>query len=327
MVSVIIPVYNAEKFIRRCLDSVIHQTYKDLDIIVVDDGSTDGSGAICDEYAAKDNRFHVIHEKNAGVSVARQVGLDSVRGDYCSFIDADDWAEANMIELMLKEATTKDADIVICDYYIEKKIVKYRKCENIPYEINSETYLQEILLGRSFSVLWNKLFKTSVLKKNRFYPPKLLTYEDTMFLIKTLLDHPKISYIQEALYHYTENIFSITHNLTEKSLKERLVFFNEVDKILSDVQKIYFRGLKLNYLEVLFISKNFTLLKSTFPEIHHEAIKNGEKYNYKLPLKSCLSLALRGKPHLAYYLYSINMQMIHFKESIAFIFNKWFRSH
>lgn len=116
MVSVIIPVYNVEQYLRRCIDSVLAQTYTDLEIILVDDGSPDGSGAICDEYAAKDSRIKVIHQANAGVSAARNAGMDLASGEYLAFIDSDDFIEPEMYEQMLAAAEKTGADVVECNY-------------------------------------------------------------------------------------------------------------------------------------------------------------------------------------------------------------------
>ena len=117
LISVIIPVYNAEKFLNKCLDSVIGQTYKNLEIILVDDGSQDDSGKICDEYAQKDNRIKVIHKENGGDSSARNTGLKMATGKYITTIDSDDWIELNAYEDMLKVLLEKNVDIVRCGFY------------------------------------------------------------------------------------------------------------------------------------------------------------------------------------------------------------------
>ena len=138
LISIIIPVYNVEKYLAKCLDSVLNQTYKNLEIILVDDGSKDNSGAICDEYAKRDNRIIVVHQKNSGVSKARNLGMSMATGDYIGFIDSDDTIEANMYEVLLKNAIESGAEISYCglkqiqldgkiDYSnntLEKRVVK-----------------------------------------------------------------------------------------------------------------------------------------------------------------------------------------------------------
>lgn len=116
LISIIVPVYKVEKYLRRCLDSIAAQTYINLEVILVDDGSPDGCGKICDEYAAKDARFRVIHQKNGGLSAARNTGLDACMGNYVMFIDSDDYIAANMCEVLYKNAVQNDAQIVVCGF-------------------------------------------------------------------------------------------------------------------------------------------------------------------------------------------------------------------
>ena len=116
-ISVIVPIYNVEKYLDRCLKSIINQTYKNLEIILIDDGSPDNCGTICDEYAKKDNRIKVVHKDNGGLVKARNTGLDIATGEYISFIDPDDWIELNMYEEMIKIADETNTDIVRCGYY------------------------------------------------------------------------------------------------------------------------------------------------------------------------------------------------------------------
>ena len=116
MISVIVPVYNVEKYLRQCLDSIVAQTYRDLEIILVDDGSIDASGAICDEYAVRDSRIKVVHQPNRGLSSARNTGLDLVSGEYTFFIDSDDWIHEKALERLLLAQAKTNADLVLCNY-------------------------------------------------------------------------------------------------------------------------------------------------------------------------------------------------------------------
>ena len=115
LISVIIPVYNSEKFLNRCVDSVLKQSYKELDIILIDDGSSDKSGEMCDQYAQMDKRVRVIHQKNRGVSAARNSGLDVAIGDYCTFVDSDDYIESEMYQSMIDIAEQYNCDVIMCD--------------------------------------------------------------------------------------------------------------------------------------------------------------------------------------------------------------------
>ena len=116
-ISVIVPVYKVEPYLRKCLDSIVNQTYRNLEIILVDDGSPDNCGAICDEYAAGDGRIRVIHQENGGVSSARNAGLSAVTGEWVGWVDSDDWIEPDMYEYLLKNALEQNADIAVCSHY------------------------------------------------------------------------------------------------------------------------------------------------------------------------------------------------------------------
>ena len=127
-ISIIVPIYNAEKYIHRCLDSILAQTYKNFELILINDGSIDNRGKICDEYSQRDNRIKVIHKNNGGVASARQCGIENAKGEYTIHIDPDDWVESNMLEELYNKAIKEKADVVICDFYVEEKDkTTYRK--------------------------------------------------------------------------------------------------------------------------------------------------------------------------------------------------------
>ena len=326
MVSVIIPVFNAKKFLRRCLDSIIMQTYKDIEIIIIDDGSTDGSSIICDEYAEKDERFRVTHQQNKGISIARQIGLNQVSGDYLVFVDADDWIDKDMVATMLDFAIKKNADIVVCDYFFEHSVNREKTSHSLPEHPNIQQYLEPFIKGRICVALWNKMFKSSSVKSVKFTPSMLNYAEDYLFTIRLLTERDlSLYYYPVAFYHYHIYQSSVTKSRNYEMMTDRIIVVNELEMILSSQYKKIISTVKRRFLGDFFISKQFSLLYK-FSEIHQDIIEEGKNYNFSLPLISCLSIALRGKPHLAYYLYNINMQMIQFKESIAFLFNRWFRS-
>ena len=125
IISVIIPIYNVEEFLPKCIDSVLNQTLKNVEIILVDDGSTDNSSIICDEYALLDNRITVIHKKNEGLSASRNIGIDVAKGNYLAFVDSDDWIEESMFEIMYNTIVTNDADMVVCNYYEDYGMKRY----------------------------------------------------------------------------------------------------------------------------------------------------------------------------------------------------------
>ena len=132
-ISVISPIYNMERLLSKCIDSILAQTFNDFELILIDDGSTDRSGVICDEYATRDSRIKVIHKKNEGVSIARQLGIDFAQGEYTIHIDPDDWVEPKMLEELYKKAKSEHADMVICDYYVTGMTISITRCRSLPH--------------------------------------------------------------------------------------------------------------------------------------------------------------------------------------------------
>ena len=159
LVSVIIPVYNVAPYLREALDSVIYQTYTNLEILVIDDGSTDGSGAICDEYARRDSRIRVVHQENKGLSTARNIGLDMMTGDIVAFLDSDDAFDHRMVEVMLNEM--HHADIAVCGFSVHRGMMRMhpKESRNRRRILSRTEALREIMNGRMETAPWNKLYK------------------------------------------------------------------------------------------------------------------------------------------------------------------------
>lgn len=209
-VSVIVPSYNAEKYLERCLNSVVAQTMPDFECIVVDDGSIDRTGDIAEEYAKKDSRFKVIHQPNGGVSVARQAGIDAANGVYTIQFDADDWVEANMLEELLYEAEATDADMVICDIEIITQTENTLLSQK-PTSLDSKLVLGQIMQELHCS-LCNKLIKRECYKNYGIRFPSERLSED-QYVCLCLLSHPiKIAYTSKTVYYYdqTQNQNSLT---------------------------------------------------------------------------------------------------------------------
>lgn len=206
LVSIIIPVYNAESTLRRCLDSVISQTLEDIEIIIIDDGSKDLSGQICDEYAQRDNRIKVIHKENEGVAKARQIGQEMLHGKYSIHLDADDWIEPDMYEKLFQEAEDYNADITICDILV---INPGGKQELLKQELdckNREGVMNGFLKFKVNSGLCNKLIKTdSYHIYDIKWNPELTTSEDFFILCQLFIHHPRIAYVAEPLYNYDKS--------------------------------------------------------------------------------------------------------------------------
>lgn len=202
LISIIIPVYNVKDFVGKCLDSIARQKYENLDIVIVDDGSTDGSGKIGDEFAALDKRMRVFHKKNGGLSDARNFGIKKAKGEIIAFVDSDDLVSEDFVSVMYEEMTKSDADIVVCGY----NLVKPKK------EVMSGKEAAAKLLTQQENidiVAWNKLYKKSLFMDNNIWFPKGQKHEDTLTTYKVLSKARKVAYLDEALYCYVERGDSI----------------------------------------------------------------------------------------------------------------------
>ena len=223
-ITVIVPVYNVENYLEKCLDSLINQTYKNLEIIVINDGSTDNSGEICQEYAQKDNRIVYVEKENGGLSEARNVGLDKMTGSYVTFIDSDDWAELDYVEILYKKIIEYQADISVGNYY------SYNEDEETYYfHIYGDSYYEKVYDNisifenlyesqemKSFALIsaWGKLYKAKLFDYLRFEKGKL--GEDGYFNQKMYLSVNKVVYLNKGLYAYRQRSGSITNTWTEK---------------------------------------------------------------------------------------------------------------
>ena len=207
-VTVIIPIYNVEKYLREAIDSAINQTYKNLEIILVDDGSTDKSGEICDEYIKVDNRIKVIHKKNGGLSDARNAGLDSCTGKYIMFLDSDDFLEPDAVENMYNEIVEKDADYVIGNYINateegekwEKPVFDLEKYK--PFKLSIHDYMNSFFIMNSS--VCNKIFKKEFIDKLNLRFIVGLPAEDAIFTTYCFIKSEKVYYIPNLVFNYRQ---------------------------------------------------------------------------------------------------------------------------
>lgn len=213
LISVIVPIYNAEKYLNKCVESLLNQTLKQIEIILIDDGSTDKSPVICDEYAKKDNRIKVIHQSNGGVSFARNEGLKIASGKFITFLDSDDYIEPNTYEVAYNTAVENYSECVVwgyfCDFVDEnEKIVNQTIV--IPYAKQRELKQRDTNLNLS-GYLWNKLYSKKLLDElNLFFDENITLYEDLLFNTKYMLKANKSVYISKAFTHYMQrNILSL----------------------------------------------------------------------------------------------------------------------
>ena len=302
-ISVIIPVYKVEKYIHRCVDSILAQTFTDFEMILVDDGSPDNCGIICDEYAEKDNRIHVIHKKNGGLSDARNAGIDwafaNSDSEWITFIDSDDWVHPSYLMTLYQLCLTKHTNISVVKH---KKVKEYCECDfsfsnSQGLKLETEKFFSKYY---SYAVIaWGKLYRKELFFEVRFPFGKL--HEDEFTTYKLLFNNFYISFYPEPLYYYFNNPDGIMHEswstkrlVAFDALDEQLRFFkknkfskayitvansyldniywqlNAVEKLSTDIQKKYQRDLirvlrrkLLKFYPVL--GFNFSYLQIAFP--------------------------------------------------------------
>lgn len=252
LVSVIVPVYNVAPYLEQCLDSIVNQTYRNLEIILVDDGSTDESGAICDRYAEQDGRIQVVHKENGGQSSARNVALDMMTGEWVLFVDSDDWIELNTLELLFEQKDER-ADIVEFGwnfiYGDSNKVFLNEACVMSGLDALKLLVHTDIYMG----LMANKLFKASYLQKSRFISGRY--YEDTPFIIEQLYKIKTYQYIAEPLYNYRrDRVGQTTEGFTPKRFDlfrnfEDLMQKYEATDMVAYLQTIYAYIAKNNYFE------------------------------------------------------------------------------
>lgn len=215
-ISVIVAVYKAETYLSRCLDSILAQAFTDWEAILVDDGSPDRSGEICDEYASRDPRFKVIHKENGGVASARQAGIDHASGEYSIHCDPDDWTEPIWLSVLYDKALEDDADMVISDFYKETHDKPSQYLCQKPKDNAVSSVLSQLVGGRLCGPLWSCLIKTSLYSVHDIkFPLNLSCCEDIYVVTAMLIHSGRITYVPKALYHYDVSIN--TNSLSGKS--------------------------------------------------------------------------------------------------------------
>jgi glycosyltransferase involved in cell wall biosynthesis len=240
-ISVIVPARDAEKNLRRCVDSILRQNLGAIEAILVDDGSRDGTGAICDEYARHDARVRVVHQENGGTAKARNAGAAVARGEYIGFVDADDWVERDMFGELYGRAEATKADIVMCDYWRERQSGGVSKNPHVDGAfLNAEAFDKDTLSRepsrKSFFavvVCWNKIFRCSFYTKNVRFPEGIAISEDVAVVFPALVRARRISALGRKLYHYCVSDSSGSHE------RGRRVFglFEAAKAVLADMEK------------------------------------------------------------------------------------------
>lgn len=313
-ISIIVPVYKAETYLCRCLESLLVQTFGDFEILLIDDGSPDRSGEMCDEYAKHDNRIRVFHKKNGGVSSARQMGVDNIQGKYTIQIDPDDWVEPTMLEELHQKAVEEQADIVICDYYVDYGRY-FRYVKNVFKSFHHSQVLEDLILSEN-GFLWNKLIKSICYTEpvDVKLPEDLNCFEDMVICTKILVNPYKIAYVDKAFYHYMQNSNPNSYMRHTKCLFPYRIQLNEIMASLLDAEKYTNSLLYLKKTEAYTALYEKTFSKKEFL-IRYVDLKNicmdwyGEK---------ALNKALNGYYHfVVFYLHIVQYIKIAIKKILS----------
>lgn len=286
LVSIIIPIYNAEGYLDKCIDSIINQTYTNLEIILIDDGSTDDSGRICEEYSLKDKRIKVIHKENSGVSAARNDGIISAAGGYICFIDSDDFVELNLIKAAVLSAVEINSDVVVWGYtkvyadnndrilksviYVPEKICcSIDKISSLSCKVNDE------FLG-NLGYVWNKLYRLEIIKKYHIlFEENICQYEDLLFNIQVLTNIKIINFIDESYNHYMQR----PRITLSKIFNDNLFDLN----IRTCMEKKYLLeswNIDAEVIDDLFEKSLIQAVKSTVREVSISSISKHKKVTY-----------------------------------------------
>lgn len=262
LISIVVPVYKVEKYLEKCLYSIINQTYKNVEIILIDDGSPDNCGKICDKYAQKDRRIKVIHKENRGVSSARNEGINISTGKYLTFIDSDDWVDENYIYSLYNQCVENDADISVCNIedFDENTQEIIHNFEETECNLKQEDFCKELMLERYFpSVVWGKMYKKELFQEIRFNENTKIA-EDLEIIFKLIKKSKKANInTHKYLYHYTirnESVMSGKYNEDfEKEIQITQKILNEVENvypnILDDAIQRYVRINLINVIRIL----------------------------------------------------------------------------
>lgn len=354
LISIIVPVYNAEKYLHRCIKSLLCQTYHNLEVILVDDGSTDKSSEICDVYARKDKRLKVIHKINSGVSAARNTGLALVTGKYVCFVDADDWLPFNSVECLYTQINNTNADIVLGDYSLV--LISGAKYKNLLE--NSIT--NNIIDLKSFrSILpvaftpWAKLFRTKIIQSNNItFPEKIGFVEDSFFLYSYLSFCKNIAKLNTSVYFASHLQTSSTSRSYHENTnwcyriahEKRLMLFKDISippreqSIILETFQVVLKHY-INYLPkdlaVLKLEESYNMFKdilnlvsdSDLLSIQNEFVQN--YYSYKRYLKTCeyedlYQYFLNEKKHVNSYKQKIRNIFLPFMQFLVYKLNLFY---
>ena len=239
LISVIVPVYKVEKYLDRCVQSIVDQTYRNLEIILVDDGSPDNCGAMCDAWAEKDNRIKVIHKENGGLSDARNAGMAAATGEYIAFVDSDDWLHLEYISLLYRAAKMHEVFLSACDYRITSGEIETDSANEPVFERHTaEQALEMLTSNRAYrAVAWNKLYHRSLLEGEKY--PVGRYHEDEFFTYRIIDKTPRLAYVDAPLYFYFQRPGSIMQSVSVKHLDALDAYLERLELFRKKYPKLY----------------------------------------------------------------------------------------
>lgn len=287
-ISVIVPIYNVEQYLVKCINSILNQTFKDFELILVNDGSTDSSLSICKNYLKKDNRIKIINKKNGGLSEARNYGLDKAIGKYVCFIDSDDFVEQNYLSELYYTIKQSNSDITICEFNTVNE--KYQRidtvCLNEPQTVKQTSgkdvvkYLYE---DNSIAnvVAWNKLYKRSLFNNLKYEAGRF--FEDEYMIVPILWEAKSVSFVRKPLYDYLQRPDSIMHtSLTGKKIKDTIDFQKQRIKFFHSVNRVDFEKKAIQNYRYSIIKMMMDDNCKANPKLKKELQSDFRKYRFSI---------------------------------------------
>ena len=300
LVSVIVPVYNIEKYLPRCIESILDQTYKNWEAIFINDGSIDNSLKVLEEYKKRDERIKIIDKKNAGSGAARNDGIETSKGKYIAFLDSDDWYEEDFLEKLYNNLIENSSDVSMCNPKMTYDDVNKNKKINTYFfnEIELNKTPEKILGILAMPVVWNKLYKKDIIVKNRIKFPNYSFCEDVEFLYKTFLYANKVSKIEDDLYNYYQREDSETKKIKEESIEQ---VYKVIKNIENYVKENFIEKLEIFYqykIQFLYSISQILLLRTN----SDKRLKKLVNKNNNLMVKNIkLKKISKNKKILVYY--------------------------
>lgn len=308
LISIIIPIYNGEKFLRNCIESILNQTYYNIEIILINDGSIDKTRQICEEYIKKDSRIIYKEQENKGVSAARNLGLEFASGNFCLFVDVDDYMELNALEMLYDVVKKYNSDIVIFNYYtVDKYIIKNRKYDIYKKNINANEFVEFMLSNEYYKgFLWNKLISRKIIAEYRF-DENIHIMEDIIFLLEISKNINNVYILDEYLYFYVQHNLSALHVNNVKRLSNYLAYEKIINYIVNNNVKLldddYFYI--WNYVYSFMYNYGYMKNNNILLEENELKRKNVIKNMFKVALRRKINIINKIKLMLIFYFPSI----------------------